>query len=192
MLGHYCDTIQRINHKSKVIRCGIRYCQNLPTAQKNSLNSQKLTSNFKILYRKLRFGLLSRWNSLYRRNQRGTMRHAWYCHNSATVRETDMPVSTHLSQKQSRSENARITSLCMKQHIQNQLPHQHSYSLQPPRTSIHAREVNLVTKLLQYEVTQQSCINSKRHIKIPYWRNQTGTFFKRTFHRALPSVAQAA
>ena len=27
-------------------------------------------------------------------------------------------------------------------------------------------------KLLQDEVTQQSCINSKRHIKIPYWRNQ--------------------
>jgi len=25
------------------------------------------------------------------------MRHAWYCQKSATVRETDMPVSTHLS-----------------------------------------------------------------------------------------------
>jgi hypothetical protein len=149
-LGHYCDTRQRINHKSWVIRCGLCYCQNLAAPQKkNSRNSQKSTSNFKILYRKVRFGLLSLRNPLYWRNQRGTMRHAWYCQNSATVRETDMPVSTHLSHKQSRSENARITSLCMKQHIRNQLSHQHSYSLQPPRMSIHAREVNLVKKLLR-------------------------------------------
>lgn len=79
-----------------------------------------------------------------------------------------MSVSTHLLQEQSRSENARITLLCMKQHIRNQLSHQHSYSLQPLRTSIHAKEVNLVKKLLQDEVIQHCCINSKRHIKIPY------------------------
>jgi hypothetical protein len=44
--------------------------------------------------------------------------------NSATVRETDMPFSTHLSQRQSFSKNTCIMSLCMKQQIRNQLSHQ--------------------------------------------------------------------
>jgi len=46
-----------------------RHCLKL-TSTTTKQNSQKSTSNFKILYRKVRFGLLSRWNSLYRRNQR--------------------------------------------------------------------------------------------------------------------------
>jgi hypothetical protein len=71
------------------------------------------------------------------------MRHAWHCQNSATVSQTDMTISIHPSQKQWRSQNTGMMSVCMKQHMWNQLSHQPVLKLPTPADIIPATEVNL-------------------------------------------------
>ena len=78
VLGHYCehhtmDKSQKLSNPERNM-----LLSKLTRTKTEQSESKQVNFYFEIPYRKVHFDLLSRWNRLYRRNQRGTVRHASY------------------------------------------------------------------------------------------------------------------